>query len=342
VESLEERAVPSASPTLDLTTRDSYGEVNGAIFRQYTPQPTGSGVINSFVRLQTPNGKATVEQGYNTDARPLQFDENNSPNFTRSLKLSDLPTVTIGGVNYRELLLDINQKASQPYVSLDEVRLFLGDAPNLTGYTAPTSTQAAKLPGATLAYDLDAGGDNWVKLDSRLSSGSGSGDMLMYVPDQALSAAGGGYVYLYSKFGVNFAGNSGFEEWAAGKLLVGTPTGGITGTVTTRDSSGSTVPVVDLTVFLDANNNGVLDAGEAFAVTNAAGQYSFSSLAVGLGTFTNYSVSVVQQYNPDGTAMWDQPPTAVPVTVNAGQVTVQDFSLTAVPPSSGGGGGSNL
>jgi hypothetical protein len=102
------------------------------------------------------------------------------------------------------------------------------------------------------------------------------------------------------------------------------------------------VPVADLTVFLDANNNGTLDTGEAFSVTNAAGQYSFCNLAVGLGTFTNYSVSVAQQYNPDGTAMWDQPPTDVPVTVIPGQVTVQDFTLTAVPPSSGGWGIPNL
>src|SRR5207253_1005441 len=102
---------------------------------------------------------------------------------------------------YREFLLDINQKSSQPYLSLDEVRVFVSNTPNLTGYNTTTH----QLAGLDAGYSLDtASVDNWVKLDSRLSSGSGSGDMLMYVPDQAL--AGITYVYLYSKFGVNLAG----------------------------------------------------------------------------------------------------------------------------------------
>ena len=66
------------------------------------------------------------EQGYNTDARPLQFDENKSPQFTRSLTLGEVPVVNVGGVEYREFLLDINQKSSASLLSLDEVRVFLG------------------------------------------------------------------------------------------------------------------------------------------------------------------------------------------------------------------------
>ncbi|HEX5269932.1 MAG TPA: hypothetical protein VFW33_05575, partial [Gemmataceae bacterium] len=226
LEALEDRLVPTGM--LDLTTRGAVGDVNGAIFRQSDPQPTGTGVIRSFVRLQTSNGKATVEQGYNTDNRPLQFDENNSPQFTRSLRLSDLPTEDVGGVTYRVFLLDINQKSSQPYLSLDELRLFVGDAPNLSGYQTATN----QLPGAALVYDLDAGGDSWVKLDSRLNSGSGSGDMLLYVPDADFTAQGAHpYVYLYSKFGVNFAGNAGFEEWAPATPAQTAAGGAISGTV---------------------------------------------------------------------------------------------------------------
>ena len=43
--------MPSASP-LDLTTRGSSGTVNGAIFSQDDTQPTGSGVVHSFVRIE--------------------------------------------------------------------------------------------------------------------------------------------------------------------------------------------------------------------------------------------------------------------------------------------------
>jgi hypothetical protein len=280
VEELEDRVVPSGM--LDLTTRGAIGEINGALFRQADPQPTGTGVIRSFVRLQTSNGKAVVEQGYNTDARPLQFDENKSPQFTRSLQLGDLPTVDVDGVIYRVFLLDINQKSSQPYLSLDELRFYVGSAPNLTGYNATTH----QLPGASPVYDL---GDSWVKLDYRLDSGSGSGDMLLYVPDSVFGASGSNpYVYLYSKFGVNFAGNSGFEEWAPaalGQLAAG---GSISGTVYLNG-----VAAPNQTVFIDTNGNGILDANEVYTTTDANGNYTFNDLATGMGDFSTYTVRVL-------------------------------------------------
>src|SRR5439155_16960747 len=118
-------------------------------------------------------------QGFNTDARPLEFDENKSPTFTRALHLSELPLVSINGGSYRTFLLDINQNGSQPLLSLDQVRLYVADTTNLTGY----DTATGKLGGNAPVYDLDAGNDAWVKLDSRLNSGSGSGDMIMAVPE---------------------------------------------------------------------------------------------------------------------------------------------------------------
>ena len=75
-------------PTLDLTTAGSSGYIGDAYFLQVDPQPTGSGFIKPFVRLSS---NQEVVQGYNTDSRPLEFDENNSPVFTRSLLLNDAP-----------------------------------------------------------------------------------------------------------------------------------------------------------------------------------------------------------------------------------------------------------
>jgi len=208
IENLEERAVPATM--VDLSTVGAHGAVNGAIFQQVPQQPTGTGVIHSFVRIQ-PGGNTAVGQGYNTDARPLQFDENKSPIFTRSLKLSDAPIVVgADGTAYREFLLDINQKSSSPLVSLDEVRIYTGSAGNLKGYDSTLHT----LTGAKLAYDMDAREDSYVKLNARLNSGSGSGDMTLLVPDAVLTQSGGDYVYLYSKFGGTIASNGGFEEWA--------------------------------------------------------------------------------------------------------------------------------
>jgi len=73
------------------------GSINGAIFRQFSPQPTGTSYINPFVRVQPHGAKATVEPVYNSDHRPLPFAENKSTNSTRSLPLSDVPQVAIGG-----------------------------------------------------------------------------------------------------------------------------------------------------------------------------------------------------------------------------------------------------
>jgi hypothetical protein len=268
LEELEVRAVPSATPTVDLTTAGAIGEINGAIFRQFSPQPTGTGYIDSFVRLQAKGAGTQAEQGFNTDARPLQFDENKSPQFTRSLQLNSVPLVDIGGVQYREFLLDINQKASQPLLSLDQLRLYTGGAGNLS-----------QLAGANLVYDMGAA--NWVKLNSQLSTGSGSGDMLLYVPNSDFG--GGSYVYLYSNFGANYMATSGFEEWATGH-------GGVSVTAQTGNAAGS----ISGTVYLNGAplKYAVVFIGDTYTNADVNGYYSFSGLATGLGTLSDYTVTV--------------------------------------------------
>jgi hypothetical protein len=200
-----------AAIVVDLTTRGSSGSINGAIFKEFTPQPTGTGTINTFLRIQ----KNGVEDGFNTDWRPAGFDVKTDLH-TRSLLLADVPKVTIGHVTYREFLLDINEAASEPLLSMNEVQIFL----------AATANVANKSDLGTPVYDMDSGVDANVKLNYALNRGSGTGDMLMYVPDSLFNTTTGPYVYLYSRFGEPIPGDSsdvsngseaGFEEWAAGK-----------------------------------------------------------------------------------------------------------------------------
>jgi len=282
VETLEARDVPSATvPDVDLTTRGSQGVINDAIFRQADPQPTGTGVIRSFLRIQGASAKSVVQQGYNTDARPLQFDDNKSPQFTRSMSLDGVPLVNIGGELYRELLLDINQKNSQPLLSLDELRIYTGNAGNLSGYDATTHT----LGGQTAVYDMDAGGDHWVLMNYRLNTGSGSGDMFLYVPNR-LFGNGGPYVYLYSKFGEHYASNSGFQEWAAGLSPLTAATASISG-VRYNDLNGNGVRdagepgLANVVVYLDADKSGTLDQNEVYTITDANGNFTFNNLTSG-------------------------------------------------------------
>src|SRR5215212_10286756 len=81
----------------DLTNGGSV-TINQADFVTVDQQPTGSGVIHSFVRVSAAN--QGVVEGYNTDGRPLQFDELQSATFTRSQKLSDLKIVSRNNTQY--------------------------------------------------------------------------------------------------------------------------------------------------------------------------------------------------------------------------------------------------
>jgi hypothetical protein len=205
----------SSAEMIDLTnpTVLDKDDLNGAWFYWVDASSTGSGVIDPFVRINTNN---EVEQGYNSDYRSNkdpkfpEFDENSSPTFTHSLLLSSVPVVDLedDGTNilYREFLLDINQKNSEgdSLLSLDRVEIYLYSDGNRHDYVGGWGDPI---------YSLDTDTqNNFVKLDYGLNHGSGSGDMLMYIPNDLF--VGGDYVYLYSMFGENYINNSGFEEWA--------------------------------------------------------------------------------------------------------------------------------
>jgi len=285
LECLEDRLVPATPAILDLSTAGAQGAVGDVVYQQTSVQPTGSGVIQSIVRLNA-GGSTPVSQGYNTDARPLQFDENSSPIFTHSLQLGDIPVVTRNGVAYAEFLLDINQNSSSPLLSLDELRFYVASTGNLTGYD-PTTKQLA---GLNPVYDLDANGDNAVLLNASLSHGSGSGDVLVDVPASLLTQAGGTFVYVYSKFGSTVAGNGGYEEWAVQNphattsSLSGFVFGGI-------DGGGPFTAMAGVTITL----SGIDNMGQSVTLTtttDANGLYLFSGLRPGI-----YSIT---QTTPDG------------------------------------------
>jgi len=200
-----------AAPVLDLTTAGSSGFFTEGedFYTTNTTQPTGSGVIHSFVRISE---NTNVVQGYNTDARPVSYNENTSPTFTRSLLLSNVNVVDIGGEDYYQFLLDINQTAEDPLLSLNELEIYLGPTANHSG--TGFGTGAATVGDLDLVYDLDATGDNRIELNYNLNHGSGSGDMFAYI-NTSLFTGTNQYVYLYSSFGVPNINNDGYEEWAA-------------------------------------------------------------------------------------------------------------------------------
>src|SRR3954467_15335730 len=208
---------PPGTPDVDLTFDSAFGTINGGVFQTAGVQSAGTGVFNSFVRIQNTG----TEQGSDTGAA-AQFDEKAS--FHHSILLTNIPIVigdgsggTEEGVAYREFRLDLNEATSgtNPFLSLDALQIFQEEAGNLTHFT-PGSGFAGTHTNY-LVYNMDAGRDHWVGLNDSLSHGSGQSDIRILIPDSAfINDAGHRYVTLYSQFGVQSGWNSGggYEEWS--------------------------------------------------------------------------------------------------------------------------------
>jgi len=167
--------------------------------------------------------------GYNADARPVMDDVNTSPTFTHDITLGSVPVVNLTGVDYYEFLLDINQQNSDPLLSLDELQIY-----TRAGAIGVGDNLATLAGSSDLRYDLDGAGDSEVLLNYNLNSGSGSGDLFVYIPKSLFAGdPNTDFVYLYSQFGAsttpppNWENNDGFEEWAV-RTTNPVPDGGLT------------------------------------------------------------------------------------------------------------------
>lgn len=211
--------VISTGAELDLRTAGSSGTINGAFFTTSDPRSTGSGVIDSFVRL----ANSGYQEGYNASARPVMPDVNTSPIFTHDLQISSLPVVVdpsgAAPGSYYEFLLDVNQNSANPYLTLYSLRFYTNPNALTMAATLADLTGAA---GTSLRWNLDTGSDSRIQLNYDLGTGSGSGDLYAYIPVSAFAGATSShYLYLYSAFGSEpggtgtyYATNDGYEEWA--------------------------------------------------------------------------------------------------------------------------------
>ena len=234
--------VSAATITVDFTNGNN---VNGSgsatisggsatVILESTSAPTsvGTGVIDSFVRIQN----SSTEQGYNTDATGVM--DNKAGTFTHSLLLSSLDEASRAG--FYTFLLDINQTSDHPLLSLDDIKIFVAATGNLSDAalsglqshaTQVYDFQAANTCGAVTGQALctsPGAAHNEILLNYSLNSGSGNGfDMFLYVPISIFEGVPEtSYVYLYSAFGGlggNYATNDGFEEWAGIKAVVQNP-----------------------------------------------------------------------------------------------------------------------
>ena len=243
-------APKSVAASLDLTgllppvPDPLEGVINGAIFRAADAGAGGSGVFNPFVRLQDKSKpkKDGVAEGYNADARPVMDDVDTSP-FTHDIQLSEFGSITLAGVDYYELRLDIDQATAKPLLSLDNLMIYTRNAA-LTSASTLGDLQAGP---SVLRYSLDLGEDSEILLNyNRIGSGSGEADMFAFIPQSLFAGASDSdYVYLFSQFGKkggDYVDNAGFQEWGTSDSNGTVPEGGrwlmVFGMVMTALASG--------------------------------------------------------------------------------------------------------
>ena len=187
------------------TITNQYGT---AIFEFTQPQPTGTGYIDPFLRVQA-NG---TEEGYNTSGVTPQapFDDK-AGIWTHDIQFSDLQatTVTLNGTSYFKILVDLNEpNGAKSTISLENIQFY-------TSATGSQTTEDLSQLG-TLRYSLDtAGGDNSVSFDASRNHGSGSGDAFIYIPTSAFAGTNpDDFVYMYVNFGsADMTTAGGFEEF---------------------------------------------------------------------------------------------------------------------------------
>lgn len=214
-------------------------------------QSSGTGTFNPFVRLQATG----LESGFNTDAAVTL--DTKAGSWTHSILVSDIPVVTINGVNYWELFVDINESNSTPRISLNKVEIYFTTNPDLTGY--PASFPA---PEYSFSDTTDA------ILINDVNQGSGRGDVRYLVP---LNGAGGTitipqdcnygnddcntFFVLYSQWGgagSTYLAEGGFDEW---KVKV-YPVVSTTLTTVSQTPSGTVVPGTAITIVVRETNTG--------------------------------------------------------------------------------------
>jgi hypothetical protein len=179
-------------------------------------QSSGTGNFNPFLRLQ---GSPT-EKGFNTNGA-VAFDTKGGT-WTHAILVSAIPIVTINGLNYWELFVDINDGNSATHISLNEMEIWFTTNASLVGYVDnPPGTGFPA--GATKQYDFSG-----AILINDVNQGSGRGDLRYLVPLTNITLPPANtYFVVYSKWGtsptaggVSYASDGGFEEW---KVKVATP-----------------------------------------------------------------------------------------------------------------------
>ncbi len=189
------------------------GYINGALFRDPSVDGSaGSGTFRDLYRISPPNGQGNVvEQGYN---RPSVMNTSVPSGFDPYLRMGDL--IEDASRSSYIFVVDINENnsATDRYLSLDDLKIWVGGTTDPT--TLPNTLSATMSQLGVPAYDMNPSGQqNFTLLDATLSSGSGGGDLFVFVPKSLFpqNADPNSFVYIYTRMG-SYTGAPGFGAGA--------------------------------------------------------------------------------------------------------------------------------
>ncbi|RUX20174.1 hypothetical protein EOA23_28970, partial [Mesorhizobium sp. M2A.F.Ca.ET.042.01.1.1] len=299
---------------IDITADNTIVDAAGArfssrdtvIFDNLVSGSSGTGNWSVFAQIQN----AGAEQGFNSPDGVL--DEKTSSQHNMVIALNTLIKVDADGtVNpngaYYAFRLDMHQTGANPFLSLDQLKIYqsadgsLGAGSFAAGPdTAGTDPNFHFTSGnTTLAYNMNAGGTYSVLMDAEYDSGSGGGgDVIVLVPTANFDPANGNFLYFYTAMGFqggDWSGTGTFEEWSALSNPATFSVSGIkytdvTGNGITADDTG----LGGVTIFIDKDNSGTLNAGDLSTTTAANGSWSFAGLD------STYNGKKVYEVLPDG------------------------------------------
>ncbi len=192
-----------------------YGGVQNTAVFTIEAGPGGTGNFGSFLGLRDSNDADTIEMGHNTGSGSQLQSEVQYGTNTDDVQLSTFGMVSLPSTltdpeidpgNYITFALDMNPKGSvtAPTIVYSELQVWISPTVITNQYpNGPSSSPFLGDDGASLVWDLNANGTSNQLSVQPSNNGSGSTDMLMYIPVTAFLEANPGstsdyYVYVWA------------------------------------------------------------------------------------------------------------------------------------------------
>jgi hypothetical protein len=210
---------PVAAESVGLVPNDGCVSYLGAIFCDDDLRSTGTGTFDPFL-LNSGGGSQPVTSAWNTDANK-DWTQDNMANASQTDALDVSDVGTSAGGSYWTFIVDINQEGgTDSLLDLTHLQLYSCTSATYLNLDSPDCTSFYNLFGGAVTYATDGtpviSDETWITFDARNHTGSGSGDIIVFIPTSSFSITPTGFIALLDGWGNppgTYENNDGFEEW---------------------------------------------------------------------------------------------------------------------------------